>query len=473
MSYSTEYHHYSFGDEQEWRECLIDLQFDLFSSTIEDIMNLQENSFKLKFFDSEGRTYLHFTAYHGDVEKVIALIYNGMKVNATSMLGGTPLFYASAQDKPDIVKALLDHGAFVDINDFEGETPLELTRNPVCKQLILQAMNNEKNLRKKNEFTRTFAFGGGLMERDILRDKTLRDMQNLFEKAIYDNNIDFISQLIEYGADVNSKNPSGLTPLHFAAGRGNLPVVKLLIEKGARIDEKDAHQKTPLYLASEKCFTDTCKFLLEKGANPNVLDTDGWSIISTVASLSMEDFISQGRKDATIDDIKKTLDILIQYGACINSSNADESTPIDCCTEEDVKKFLYDKMYENARREIDYMRKEKKRLLDEIKKNKCELVRKEALYIKSVVEQMEESCYADEFNAKIQELLEEKYPSIQEISDIFEEEEYEEQDYYSEYNPFEEDFDYPEYDPDQEEWIYDEDYDYPHYDPNQEEWFYD
>ena len=45
--------------------------------------------------------------------------------------------------------------------------------------------------------------------------------------------------LLEKGADVESKDRYGRTPLSWAAGNGHEAVVKLLLEKGADVESKD------------------------------------------------------------------------------------------------------------------------------------------------------------------------------------------------------------------------------------------
>jgi len=63
--------------------------------------------------------------------------------------------------------------------------------------------------------------------------------------------IDLARLLIDRGANVNCRGEEGGTPLHEAAGNGNLDLAKLLIEHGANINAKDDHGKTPLTIALE------------------------------------------------------------------------------------------------------------------------------------------------------------------------------------------------------------------------------
>ncbi len=56
----------------------------------------------------------------------------------------------------------------------------------------------------------------------------------------------------EKNADVNAKDNYGNTPLHWAAGRGHLPVVRYLIEKGAKVDAMNILGQTPCDLTNDE-----------------------------------------------------------------------------------------------------------------------------------------------------------------------------------------------------------------------------
>jgi ankyrin repeat protein len=59
-----------------------------------------------------------------------------------------------------------------------------------------------------------------------------------------------VRQLLEQGADVNTRDELQLTPLHWAAIYGKTEVAKLLIEKGADVNARDKNQRTPLHDAA-------------------------------------------------------------------------------------------------------------------------------------------------------------------------------------------------------------------------------
>jgi Ankyrin repeats (3 copies) len=54
------------------------------------------------------------------------------------------------------------------------------------------------------------------------------------------------------GADVESKDRHGQTPLSWAVRRGDEAVVKLLLEKGANVESKSRYDRMPLWPASER-----------------------------------------------------------------------------------------------------------------------------------------------------------------------------------------------------------------------------
>ena len=73
--------------------------------------------------------------------------------------------------------------------------------------------------------------------------------------------------LLEKGADVESKDSYGQTPLWWAAGNGHEVVVKLLLEKGANVESKDSYSQTPLSWAARKGRETIVKLLLEQRAD--------------------------------------------------------------------------------------------------------------------------------------------------------------------------------------------------------------
>jgi ankyrin repeat protein len=67
--------------------------------------------------------------------------------------------------------------------------------------------------------------------------------------AARENNLTEVSRLLSVGADANSKDDDGETPLHWASMMGHVQVFKELVDHGADIEAKDNDGMTPLYFA--------------------------------------------------------------------------------------------------------------------------------------------------------------------------------------------------------------------------------
>lgn len=76
-------------------------------------------------------------------------------------------------------------------------------------------------------------------------------------------------ELLDQGADPNSRRLTGTTPLFFAAQGGHLDVVKILMKTGASVDTPSADGGTPLFVAAQGGHVKIVRELLDCGANVN------------------------------------------------------------------------------------------------------------------------------------------------------------------------------------------------------------
>ncbi|MBP7433475.1 ankyrin repeat domain-containing protein [bacterium] len=98
------------------------------------------------------------------------------------------------------------------------------------------------------------------------------DIEQLVE-AIRTGNKDAAVKMIDGGIDVNSKNKSGVYPLHWAAAKGDNDLVTILLGKKAYINATDGYREEPVIMwAAKKGRLETVKMLVEKGAAINISD---------------------------------------------------------------------------------------------------------------------------------------------------------------------------------------------------------
>lgn len=87
---------------------------------------------------------------------------------------------------------------------------------------------------------------------------------------------EFISWLVENGADVNARDVWGNTPISYQA-KGNIDNLKLLLKLGADIEAINNYKCTPLCHVASSHHIIAVKALVENGANVNSLNND-WSL---------------------------------------------------------------------------------------------------------------------------------------------------------------------------------------------------
>ncbi len=86
---------------------------------------------------------------------------------------------------------------------------------------------------------------------------------------------EFVKSLLDSGANIESKNKVGATPLIFASVNGHNDIVKLLLDRGANVNAKTTTGITPLIAAASAGDADVVKLLLEKGADVTAKDQQG------------------------------------------------------------------------------------------------------------------------------------------------------------------------------------------------------
>ena len=74
--------------------------------------------------------------------------------------------------------------------------------------------------------------------------------------------IDLAFLMLEKGASIEGKTHLGLTALHLAVRRTNLPLIEKLLEKGANIDALDNEGKTPFHHIQNHVRPNTCQQII-------------------------------------------------------------------------------------------------------------------------------------------------------------------------------------------------------------------
>ena len=101
---------------------------------------------------------------------------------------------------------------------------------------------------------------------------------SFFEAAVA-GNLDAVKQHIAAGTDLNLKDPNPVgnkdTALGMAAAFGKTDVAIALIEGGADLDTRNKDGSTPLHAAAFLCYPEIVQALVDKGADKNARNNSG------------------------------------------------------------------------------------------------------------------------------------------------------------------------------------------------------
>ena len=186
----------------------------------------------------EGTTPLLVLSWTGSADIVRWLLDHGADTNAYGRGHFTSLHYAAFYADLESVQALLEHGADINARNQYGEVPLHLAASPFTKPHHYQSDDPYSHRRKD----------------------------------LYHCHLAIVQLLLNYGANANTRDDEGSTPLHHSSCRkktgtdyGTVEGARLLLRHGANIDAKDNEGKTPLQRALEHGRDDTAIFLSEHG----------------------------------------------------------------------------------------------------------------------------------------------------------------------------------------------------------------
>ncbi|CAB0038298.1 unnamed protein product [Trichogramma brassicae] len=161
------------------------------------LKNSEEN-----YCDDHGYTYLHGACFSGDIEAMQRFLSQGVDVNVDSYTC-SPLHIACKYRRVDIVKVLLENGAEPNRLDKEDKsTPLHaLARLRVCNCAEFCIANTDEE-----------------------REKKRRPVDEI------------VDLLVAKGANIETRNARGFTPLESAVSLFDYELTKSLLERGASLD---------------------------------------------------------------------------------------------------------------------------------------------------------------------------------------------------------------------------------------------
>ncbi|XP_066940213.1 ankyrin repeat domain-containing protein 29-like isoform X2 [Macrobrachium rosenbergii] len=207
--------------------------------------------------DETGWTPLLHAVSKNHTDVALYLITVGANVNmANNDHGDAPITWSVYNQNLEVTRALLRAGANVNHKDFDGDSPLNMASEPTKSteifKLLIQSGANVDDQDNDGWSALILAASHGKLDRVrlLLRAnpnpnlKTGYHGDTALHWAIFRGYNEIVRELIVAGADLNTPNNRGVTPLSLAA-KNNFPnEARLLLSAGAEIDRQAVDGKT-------------------------------------------------------------------------------------------------------------------------------------------------------------------------------------------------------------------------------------
>jgi len=313
-------------------------------------------------------TPLHSAARSRRIGIAELLIQKGAEVNAKDQVGETPLYSAIRRQDLDMTKLLISKGADLNIKNNDGYTPLfraafiggkdvldlilskgdypDTIHLAACKEdldRVKTLIEGGTDVNTRDEFGCTplhWAVAANSREvTDYLLDKwadlNAEDGRGLTPFMIA-SDVPMLERLISKGADIQSKDRSGLTKLHMVCISGNKDAAEFLINNGAEINVRANNGATPLFNAAVSGHADIVELLINKGADINMPSQVGRTPIAMAKGKRMTEVVDilrqHGAKEtlhgAAASGDKEGVERLIAQGADLNAKDNNGQTPL-------------------------------------------------------------------------------------------------------------------------------------------------
>jgi ankyrin repeat protein len=216
---------------------------------------LWKHSVKIDAVDQDGNQPLHLACRQSHTKIVKWLLQHDADINAMNKYKQSPLHMAagSSKDSPELCKSLLTDGATLDAKDENADQPMHLA----CRQYRI------------NTIRVLLSYGANFNSFNNKGKTPLHCLWTEHQSAL--------KSMIDAGFDVNTADAGGNSCLHLVCEAGVTAIVQVLLCCSANVLSKNNDNETPLHKAAS-CLSDcpkVCLLLMRSGAEVNALDNNG------------------------------------------------------------------------------------------------------------------------------------------------------------------------------------------------------
>jgi ankyrin repeat protein len=192
----------------------------------------------------DGTTALHWAVHWGDLELTEWLLAAKASVNAADDYGVTPLWLAAQNGSATIVNKLLRAGADANRELPTGETVLMAAAKTGDAEVVRMLLER-----------------GAVVD---AREPTLGQTALMWAAA--EGHSEAVNALIQHGANIHERSIAGYTPVLFSARNSEPETTRVLLSAGANVNDAARDGTTALMIATIRSSAALAKLLLERGA---------------------------------------------------------------------------------------------------------------------------------------------------------------------------------------------------------------
>ncbi|XP_057298580.1 26S proteasome non-ATPase regulatory subunit 10-like [Hydractinia symbiolongicarpus] len=294
----------------------------------------------------------------------------------------TALLYACRGGQLKAVNFLVEHGADVNLKDIRGKHSLHLASSGGFLEIVKYLINQKAKLDVVDKYGRSCLHWAAtnkhydiavlLLESGAPVTYSISNNWQPLHEAAKSNEVQILQLLMKNGAHINNpvtdNKPQPFSPLHIAAREGSVECLKLLLENKAVVNAVNRGKSTALHEAAFKGSKECCRELILHGADPHarnnlertplleacnrgnlqaaILLLDAGCFVNRpdrVGDTALHHLLRHNQERLTAEQLAGFTDILLQYGAKMNTVGTDDETPL-MLTQRMMEKDVYDVM---------------------------------------------------------------------------------------------------------------------------------
>ncbi|KAF7169918.1 hypothetical protein CNMCM5623_002469 [Aspergillus felis] len=286
--------------------------------------------------DVVGNTALHFSANNGDFDVTAILIAFGADAHARNEVQESPLHVAGSWGNERVVRFLVEHDVDPWTGNAFGGTPLEYAIREGHENVVRELLSQDRFPIPQRHGESALVAAAGSWQSTIV--------ELLLHMGYDANSSKVFSQphrvpmmrgqfttIAELGQqfELCSGLQGPWSALHAAVYCCNQVISRVLLDNGANPDSVDACGWTPLHSAASKGLN-MVSLLFEYGADANIRDTQGciplhWAVVGSVVRAQAGGWSLQGRNTTAQQE---AILHLLRYTSDINTQNNDGQTAL-------------------------------------------------------------------------------------------------------------------------------------------------